>query len=207
MEQDVVDAFVDPGCPWTWVTSRWIDDVARQRSFLVRWRPFSLALLNQGRPVPERFDTPEFRERMGIARQALRELTRLGEQGEHEVAGRFYAEFGRRFHDGEEAGGDPVAAAIDASGAAAVGDAPGDIDEAIERRLAEALALAGPDIGSPVIRIGERERGLHGPILGRRLQGERALAVFDAITALHEDGDFFEVKRGRSTGPQLGADR
>ena len=30
--------FFDPLCPWTWVTARWLVDVADRRGFPVAWR-------------------------------------------------------------------------------------------------------------------------------------------------------------------------
>jgi hypothetical protein len=43
-----VDFYLDAGCPWTWLASRWLVDVADQRDLTVRWRPFSLALPERG---------------------------------------------------------------------------------------------------------------------------------------------------------------
>src|SRR5918995_6484884 len=39
-----VDLFVDPACWWSWLTSRWLVEVAPTRSLQVRWRPYSLLL-------------------------------------------------------------------------------------------------------------------------------------------------------------------
>ena len=39
-----VDLFVDPACMWSWLTSRWLVEVAPTRSLQVRWRPYSLLL-------------------------------------------------------------------------------------------------------------------------------------------------------------------
>jgi hypothetical protein len=39
-----VDLFVDPACWWSWLTSRWLVEVAPKRSLQVRWRPYSLLL-------------------------------------------------------------------------------------------------------------------------------------------------------------------
>ena len=205
-----VDFYLDPGCPWTWLTSRWLVDVAEQRDVQVRWRPFSLGLLNAGRPLPPQLDTPVFRQRSETAGRALRVITVLGLAGEDEAAGRFYTEFGRRFHDGEEAAADdPVLAAATAAGVApsvAAADAD-EVDTAIASGLDEALALAGPDIGSPVLRIDGASRGFHGPIVSPRITGEAGLRLFDAIAVLQAEPALFEIKRGRATPPALGAVR
>ena len=39
-----VDLFVDPACMWSWLTSRWLVEVAPKRGLQVRWRPYSLLL-------------------------------------------------------------------------------------------------------------------------------------------------------------------
>ena len=44
-----VEFFWDPMCPWAWLTSRWVAEVARQRDLTVDWRFISLKLLNAGR--------------------------------------------------------------------------------------------------------------------------------------------------------------
>jgi len=44
--------YFDPGCPWTWMTSRWLVAAAQERALDIRWRTFSLALLNEDRPLP-----------------------------------------------------------------------------------------------------------------------------------------------------------
>lgn len=204
-----VDFYLDAGCPWTWLASRWLVDVAEQRDLTVRWRPFSLAKLNEGKEVPAKFDTPAFRERAATTNQALQVITALGEAGDHDGAGRFYTEFGRRLHDGEEAGdADPIAAAAAAAGVDASvieGDGASDIDSAVAASLEEALAIAGPDIGSPVLRMDGAARGFHGPIVSPPPTGEAAAQLFDAIAVLQSQDGFFEVKRGRSGPPAVGS--
>src|SRR4029450_179534 len=39
-----VDLFVDPACMWSWLTSRWLVEVAPKRDLQLRWRPYSLLL-------------------------------------------------------------------------------------------------------------------------------------------------------------------
>ena len=52
---DSVDFWFDPSCPWAWMTSRWVDDVARQRDLDVTWHVMSLAVLNEDKDVSDEY--------------------------------------------------------------------------------------------------------------------------------------------------------
>src|SRR6478736_985958 len=39
-----VEVYVDPSCPWAWLTSRWIKEVAPQRDLVVTWRSYCLEI-------------------------------------------------------------------------------------------------------------------------------------------------------------------
>jgi predicted DsbA family dithiol-disulfide isomerase len=40
----LVNFFVDPACLWSWLTSRWLVEVAPQRDLDLQWRTYSLLL-------------------------------------------------------------------------------------------------------------------------------------------------------------------
>ena len=196
-----VTFYLDPGCPWTWLSAGWLLDVAAQRDLTVRWRTFSLAMLHEGRPVPPQFDTPEHRAGKAVAGQALRVVQAAADAGDDAAGGRFYLEFGRRFHG---SGAHPdvamVADAAEAAGAMPMLEAAADpgLDGAIAASLQTALDLAGPDIGSPVLHVDGTSRGFFGPIVSPAPTGEEALRLWDAIVVLSTSPSFFEIKRGRS---------
>ena len=196
-----VTFYVDPGCPWTWLSAGWLAEVAAQRDLTVRWRTFSLALLNEGRPVPPQLDTPEHRAGRAVAGQALRVLQAAADVGDDAAAGRFYLEFGRRFHgSGVHPDVAMVTAAAEAAGATPLLEAANDpgLDGAIAASLETALDLAGPDIGSPVLHVDGSPRAFFGPIVSPAPTGEEALRLWDAIVVLTTSPSFFEIKRGRS---------
>jgi len=66
-ETTSVEFWFDPSCPWAWMTSRWVDEVAKLRDLDVTWNIMSLAVLNENTDVSEeyrafsraRFGTPD----------------------------------------------------------------------------------------------------------------------------------------------------
>ena len=205
-----VTFYFDPGCPWTWLTSRWLVSAAAERPLDIRWRTFSLARLNEGKPVPAFLDTPEMRAKLELAERGLRVVDAALARGDNEGAGRFYTELGTRLHESDEEPGEAMLA--EAAAAAGVShlldslDDPVLDDAAAAGSLAEALRLAGPDIGSPVLHLDGADRGTFGPIVSPPPAGEEAGHLWDAVVALSAIDSFFELKRGRTDPPRFQPD-
>ena len=183
-----IDAWFDPICPWTWATSRWLVGCAAARGAEVRWHPFSLTLQN---------DSP-----VGPALRSLRVVAAVRAQDEVAV-GPLYTELGRRIHHDGEKADDDLAGALAAVGlepelAAAAGDAS--FDAAIRRSMAAARALAGDDVGIPIVAVddGDGLKGASGPILSAMPTGEEGLQLFDAWLAVVRVPGFAELKRTRT---------
>jgi hypothetical protein len=181
--------FFDPVCPFTWRTSRWLVSVAPERDVTIRWRAFSLSILN-GDNVPD-----EYKPMMEASTRALRLVEALRADHRDEVTGAFYTEVGTRTHEA----GKPLTDDIVVASAEAAGVEDPSWDEAVRESHEAGFASAGPDIGSPVLLIEGSARGVHGPILS--LDGtpprEEALAIWDAVVPLARSTAFFELKRGR----------
>jgi hypothetical protein len=142
---------------------------------------------------------------MALAALALRVVQVAVGRGDNEAAGRFYAEWGTRFH---EEGREPTPALLqEVAAAAGVTDLLAEVDDpavdsAMAESLAEALRLAGPDVGSPVLHVDGAERGSFGPIVSPPPTGAAAGELWDAVVVLQRTGSFYELKRGRSGPPQ-----
>jgi len=95
----VVEFFVDPSCPWAWITSRWLKEVAPARDLAVTWRSYCLEIRDDygvAATVPE-----ELREAALAGHALSHRMLRIFEAarvrtGEESVDA-LYTEWGRRF--------------------------------------------------------------------------------------------------------------
>ena len=70
-----VEFFWDPVCPWAWLTSRWVAEVARQRDLTVDWRFICLKLVNAAKDYER--DFPEGYIGVHTSGQKLLRVSRL----------------------------------------------------------------------------------------------------------------------------------
>ena len=193
-----VDFWFDPACPWAWMTSRWIDEVARHRPIEVRWHVMSLSVLNEGRDLPE-----SYRRLMDESWGPVRVLVAAAEAHGDGVLKPLYDAMGTRRHPG----GRSDTAAIVAESLAEVGLPAGlataaesdEHDAALRASTADALALVGNDVGTPVVAIDGV--GFFGPVVTPAPKGEQALAMFDGLALMTSVPGFYELKRSRTQGP------
>lgn len=202
---DQLTYYFDPGCPWTWATTLWLDHVAERRSIPLRWRTFSVALLHDDAPEDEPLDP-----KLAAVRQVLRLLAAVGAAGDETLVRAVYLEFGRRFHvEREQSGAELVRSVADTAGAGDHRDAVDDDrwDEQVATSTREALDLVGNDVGSPIIAMDEPAVGLFGPILSPAPSGAEADDLLDLVVAAARTSTLFELKRGRTSRPakRLGA--
>ncbi len=196
-----LDFYFDPGCPWAWITSRWMHEVMAVRPVKINWRSYSLGMLNEGH------DNPKFVDKRAMAKKALRMIEALIQEGRNDQIGQFYTEMGNRFHMMGIKASDQLM--IDAAKAAGVDDKL-DIaedetwDASVRASLDEAKALVGVDTGTPVMSWSDKQHSIFGPVLSPAPTGEDAGRAFDAMVELVENPAFWELKRGRSSGPEFG---
>lgn len=198
-ETPQVEFWFDVACPWCWMTSRWMTEVSEARGFAVLWHPFSLAILNEGR------DTGPHAEGHQRSLRAMRviEAARLRE-GESVIGG-LYTAIGTRIHPGGRSDVDAILAealaecGLAAELASAADDAAFDLE--LRNSVDTALSLAGPDVGIPIISIDGS--AFFGPVMTPAPTGENALRLWDALSAAVTVPGFYELKRGRTVGPQF----
>ena len=195
-----IDFYFDPVCPWCWITSRWLAEVAPQRPVDVRWRTFSLHIKNQGLDLPE-----EYWEVADWGRQALRVVEAARAVEGEEFVGDFYTELGARFHHDQEHYPDLVDSlkAIGRSTEWASAAHDPRWDAAIEDSMSDVLDLLGDDIGVPSI-VFDGKYGYFGPVVSPAPTGEAALTLFDSFAGLAAQPGIWEIKRERTVGPVFG---
>lgn len=195
--------WVDPICPWCWVTARWIIEIAPERDLEITWEPISLLIKNQ--PDPGGSYYPNVAWTLGL----LRVMESVRAAGGEAELGALYVEYGRRIHhDGErlwDAAMALEAVGLDTSHAAAATDVSW--DAAVTARMDEGLALVGADVGTPIIGFvadDGREVAIFGPVITKVPAMKDSLALWDSFVTLTAMDEFWELKRTRTKRAEVG---
>ncbi len=194
--------FFDPACPWTWITSRWVVEVAPQRDLDVTWRMFSLRYRNKDNPG---YDW--IRDELDAQHPGMRIIAAAEERFGNDAVGRLYTSFGTIIHHDGDDDLTRLADGIELAGLPAdLIDAADDEswDEPIIRSTDEGWALVGDDAGIPIAAIDGAVAGYFGPVLNPAPTGTDALTLWDAMAALATIDGVYEVKRTKTGRPQFG---
>ena len=92
--RDRVDFWFDPFCPWCWITSRWILEAEQVRPIDVNFHIMSLAVLNEGKDVPE-----VYREMLTEAWLPVRVLAAAAARHGDGVLSPLYTAMGTELHN------------------------------------------------------------------------------------------------------------
>jgi 2-hydroxychromene-2-carboxylate isomerase len=198
-----VEFFFDPVCPWTWLTSRWLVDVADQTGIDVRWHALSLGMLTADCLYVTRETSEHLRPLLPLSRRALRVVEHLAAQGRNDDIARFYTAFGTALHvEREEPTDDLIMMALRVAGLEDEEPASGDhaLDRAVEVSHERSQSLLPGDTGSPILAIDGK--ATFGPIVSPSPTGRDALTLWDAVQTLVALPAFFELKRNRDVKPQ-----
>ena len=209
MEATSVTLYVDPVCPFAWITSRWLVEVEAQRPLEVEFKIMSLSVLNENRELDD-----WYREFNDLAWGSARVGAVV--QRDHGAAAyrAYYEAFGRRRHEGGDRDHAKVVAEAPAETGlpagllrfttagpdgvatdAAVTQEIAEADALLHATQAEVQALVGEESGTPVVVV--EGAAFFGPVSTRIARGEEAVRQFEAVRLLATCPAFAELKRAR----------
>lgn len=190
--------YVDPSCPFAWITYRWLAAVEEQGAIELSVRLLSLSVVNEHRELDAWYRGFND-EAWGPARVMLAVTEQHGEDD----ARRFYDAFGRRFHVELDTSDDADRNAIAADALADVSlpqslvDFATDAghDQALRDATGRALEPVGLDVGVPVVVIDEKSTA--GPVFSKIPTDAEAVAVYQAFRTLASQPGFMRIERQR----------
>jgi hypothetical protein len=204
-----VEFYVDPSCPWAWVTARWIKEVAPQRDLSVTWRSYCLEIRDDYGVAPT--VPAEMREAAlaghALSHRMLRIFEAVRARAGEEAIDPLYTEWGRRFFARGTAKDDTLladslsAAQLDPDLLGAADDEKWDTP--IVESMHIAYSFGGPKTQTPTIVVrDDPAHGFKGPVMAPAPTGEAAIQLWDALQVVSRQPGFFEITRPRANPPR-----
>ena len=195
-----VDFWFDPLCPWAWMTSRWLLEVAKVRRIAPSFHVMSLAYLNQDKDIPE-----DYRRMLEPAWGPVRVCIAAAQAEGDDVLLPLYTALGNRIHlQGREISRQLVEESLAEVGLpVSLADAMDstDYDEDLRKSHHAGMDQVGDDVGTPVISVDGV--AFFGPVVTPAPKGEDAGRLWDGVLLVAGTPGFYELKRSREKGPDF----
>ena len=208
-----LEFFFDPICPWAWITSRWVDEVQKQRSYDVTWRFISLRMINEDIGYTE--STEVHRQSHFVGTQIMRAAALARAEDGNEAVGKLYTAVGTALHNNkqhDEMMNNPTFFLVDALSRAnlnvdwAKGADNEEFDAVIREETDLAFARTGKGVGTPILTFkpGQANEGsFFGPVISEIPRGDSALKLWDAIELIATSTGMAELKRSIRSAPNF----
>lgn len=205
MKQEV-DVWVDPMCPWAWMTAQWLLEVEKVREVRARFNIMSLSHLNDGREGL----SDDYRKMMENGWGPVRLAIAVEQEGGKEALREYYLKLATLRHNLKRGfSSSSYKEAVEAAGLSAdLVDRANDasLDEALKKSHHAGMDAVGNDVGTPVIHFPRKGGGTSayfGPVITPPPTGEDAGLLWDGLLALAQVEGFYELKRSRTNGPSF----
>ncbi len=200
LERTPVDFWFDPLCPWAWMTSRWLLEVAKVRRIAPSFHVMSLAYLNQDKDIPD-----DYREMLEPAWGPVRVAIAAAQAEGDDVLLPLYTALGNRIHlQGRQIDRTLVEESLQEVGLpVSLADAMDstDYDEDLIKSHHAGMDQVGEDVGTPVISVDGV--AFFGPVVTPAPKGEDAGRLWDGVLLVAGTPGFYELKRTRDKGPDF----
>lgn len=201
-----VDIWVDPMCPWAWMTSQWLLEVEQVRDVKIRYNVMSLSYLNDGREGL----SEDYRKMMENGWGPVRVAIAVEQAAGKDALREFYLQLGTLRHNKKRGfSSSAYKQALEKAGVSLdFADAANDesLDEAVKASHHRGMDPVGDDVGTPTIHFPNAKGGTSayfGPVITPPPTGEDAGLLWDGLLALAQVEGFYELKRSRTEGPSF----
>ena len=186
------------------MTARWVvDEIRPNRDLTITWQPISLLKKNDPAEDSDYYKPVLFTHKLLRVMEAARAA-----EGDAAVE-RLYWHFATLIHHDQNRDFN-VADEVEAAGferRLAESFEDDSLDAEIATRMDEGIALAGNDIGTPIIAFAnadDEKVALFGPVITRVPPTELSLQLWDGFMACATVPGFWELKRTRTERPEFG---
>ena len=205
-----LEFFWDPVCPWAWITSRWVVNVAAEQPLEVDWRFICLRIVNEDKDY-ERDFAPGYERGHTRGLEMLRVAAAVRDEVGPEQMLPLYTAYGTIMHveRSRERFDDPAttrSVLADLGLPVELADAATSdrYDSVLRAETKEALDRCGGNIGTPVLSFSPPDGpSFFGPVINRAPKGADAVELWEAVTRLGQNPHFSELKRSLRGRPDF----